>query len=282
MTILPTGIVLSAAASAFCFGLSLVPARNPLAVRLERLGRITERGPAKRLERIEAILSQESRTKMRARINAAGWYQVSPAAYVLRGFAGLAAGVALALALGLVIPFKTFAILCGVLVAVLGWYAPKIALDRAIVTRRERIAGELPDFLDLLAATVRAGLALNGALVQAADALAGPLKEELRTTLAEIRLGRPRAEALQGMAQRIGDTQTSTMVTSIVQAERLGSNLAGVLHELATDVRNRRWMLAEERAGQIPIKMIFPMVFFMLPSLYIMVFTPLIARFLAR
>ena len=282
MTPLPAGIVLSAATSAFCFGLSLVPVRNPLAVRLERFAGITERVTAKRLERIDAVLSQENRSKLRARLNAGGWYEISPATYVLRGFAGLTGGFALGLTLWLVMPNKSFALVCGILAAALGWYLPKIALDRAIAARRECIAGELPDFLDLLAATVRAGLALNGALVQASEALVGPLKEELRTTLAEIRLGRPRAEALQGMAKRIGDPQTATMVTTIVQAERLGANLSGVLNELAIDVRNRRWMLAEERAAQIPIKMIFPMALFMLPSLYIMLFTPLVARFFAR
>lgn len=271
-----------AAASAFCFGISLVPARNPLSVRLERLTRVTERSTSKRLERIEQILRAEERSRLRDRLNAAGWYRVATGSQVLRGIAGLLAGIALAVLLWFIAPNKIIAVILGVLVAAVGWRMPKIVLDRAIKARRARVARDLPDFLDILAATVRAGLALNAALVHAAESVAGPLHEELASTLAEIRLGRPRSEALRGLAERVNEPQTRTMVTSIIQAERLGANLATVLHELATDTRNQRWMLAEERAAQIPIKMIFPMALLMLPSLYIMIFTPVVARFLAR
>lgn len=269
-----------AAASAFCFGISLMPTRNPLAARIARLARVTERSTSTRVERIESIIKAETRSRLRDRLNAAGWYQVATGSLILRGAAGLLGGASLAVLLWFLLPNKAVALILGVLVAAVGWRAPKIALDRAIKARRARIARDLPDFLDILAATVRAGLALNGALVHAAESVAGPLHEELASALAEIRLGRPRSDALQGLAARVDEPQTRTMVTSIVQAERLGANLATVLHELALDTRNQRWMLAEERAAQIPIKMIFPMALLMLPSLYIMIFTPVVARFL--
>jgi tight adherence protein C len=282
-----------AAASAFCFALSFVPARNPLAVRLTRLEQLTERSTMRRLSRIDEIIGAERRSQLRDRLNNAGWYEVTPAAMVLRGIGGLTAGIAVALLLyfflplkpiGTVlgVPVKPIALLLGVFIVILAWRAPKIALDRAIAARRERIIRELPDFLDILAATVRAGLALSGALIHAAEVTTGPLRDELQATLSEIRLGRPRADALQAMANRINEPQTSIMVTSVVQAERLGANLATVLHELALDTRNRRWTLAEERAAQVPIKMIFPMGLLMLPALYVMIFTPVVARYFAH
>jgi len=267
-----------AAASAFCFGLSLVPARNPLSARLARLAQVTERSTSKRLERIELIIKAETRSRMRDRLNAAGWYRVAVGSLVLRGAAGLLGGLGLAVLLALVLENKVLAMIIGVLAAAVGWRIPKIALDRAIKARRERIARDLPDFLDILASTVRAGLALNGALVHAAESVAGPLHEELASALAEIRLGRPRSDALKGLAERVNEPQTRMMVTSIIQAERLGANLATVLRELALETRNQRWMLAEERAATIPVKMVFPMALLMLPSLYIMIFTPVVAK----
>ena len=128
---------------------------------------------------------------------------------------------------------------------------------------------------------MQAGLALNGALVQATDATRGALRAELTSMLAEIRLGRPRADAFNALADRVNDDSTTTMVTAIVQAEKLGSNLSAVLGELAKEVRDRRWLRAEERAAQLPIKMILPMALFMIPSLYLMIFGPVIARVLS-
>jgi tight adherence protein C len=155
-------------------------------------------------------------------------------------------------------------------------------LSRARKTRKEQIQRELPDFLDFLSSTVQAGLALNAALVQSADATRGPLNEELTSMLAEIRLGRPRADAFQAMAERVNEDSVSTMVTAIVQAERLGSNLSNVLTELARETRDRRWMRAEERAAQLPVKMILPMAAFMIPSLYLMIFGPVIAKLVSN
>ena len=96
--------------------------------------------------------------------------------------------------------------------------------------------------------------------------------------LAEVRLGRPRGDAFNAMAERINEESTTTMVTAIVQAEKIGSNLSEVLAELAKETRDRRWMRAEERAAQLPIKMILPMALFMIPSLYLMIFGPVVAR----
>ena len=100
--------------------------------------------------------------------------------------------------------------------------------------------------------------------------------------LSEVRLGRSRADALKGMSQRVRLEQLSTTVSAIVQAERLGSNLADVLEELAEEVRNRRMIRAEEIANLMPTKMVLPMACFMLPALFVMIFGGVVARYIAQ
>jgi tight adherence protein C len=266
----------------FCFVLSFAPAPNSLAKRLQRLEGIREPSLDRRNEMMEKILAAENRSRLQRRLNSAGMFTTSPAALATRGLAWFAAGLAVSVVLFIVLPIKPVALLLGVFIAALAWRMPKIAVDRTIKARREQIARTLPDFLDLLAATVRAGLALNGALAYAAGVTTGALAEELGAMLSEVRLGRSRVEALQAMAARVDEPQLKTVVTTIAQADRLGSNLALVLHEIAVDARNQRWTTAEERAAQLPIKMIFPMALLMLPSLYVMIFTPVLAQFLSR
>jgi tight adherence protein C len=116
-------------------------------------------------------------------------------------------------------------------------------------------------------------------MIQSADATSGPLRSELMSTLSEIRLGRSREEALNAMADRANENSLTMTVSAIVQAEKLGTDLTLVLSELAKESRDRRWMRAEEKAAQLPIKMIIPMALFMIPSLYLMIFGPVIAEF---
>jgi tight adherence protein C len=153
-------------------------------------------------------------------------------------------------------------------------------LKQAVQKRKVQLQRGLPDFLDMLAATVQAGLAFNGALGYAADVTTGALREEIDAVLSEIRLGRSRADALRSMAMRVRQSDISSTVTAIVQAERLGSNLGSVLNELAEEARNKRMMLAEEIAALMPVKMVIPMALFMLPALFVMIFGGVVARFM--
>ncbi|GAC1415186.1 MAG: hypothetical protein NVSMB5_04060 [Candidatus Velthaea sp.] len=278
----PTLIAILGAVTIFCLIFSLIPVRNPLALRLERIKNIDERKVDVRSARIEKIATGEKPAVVRTRLLQAGWYSVAPKTFAMRGIAGFGGGVILALVLALILPNKLIAFGAGGVVALLGWRLPKISLDRAIKARRLALARALPDFLDTLSTTVKAGLALNAALISATDATVGPLKDELRAALSEIRLGRGRSEALQAMADRAGDPQLKTMVNSLMQAEMLGSNISEVVHELSVDVRNHRWMQAEERGARLPIQMIFPMAMLMLPSLYVMIFGPVAAAFMSH
>ena len=274
----PPAIIACGASSVFMIVLSAFPAQSPMAARIKKMERVSEKSVTPRVAVIEKIVSKERHSKLQRKLVEAGWYGVTPLAMVLRGIGALGIGTVVGLTYILVSGNAGFGALLGVFTALVGWRIPSIMLSRAIKARKEEIQRELPDFLDLLANTVKAGLALNAALIQGVDATRGALKEELTSMLSEVRLGRPRADALAAMAERINEDSTTTMVTAIVQAEKLGSNLSEVLTELAKETRDRRWMRAEERAAQLPIKMIIPMALFMIPSLYLMIFGPVVAR----
>ena len=162
-----------------------------------------------------------------------------------------------------------------------GFIAPTALLNRAGEARQKAVQRGLPDLLDMLTTTVEAGVSLNGALVAAIDAVSGPLCEELRSTMAEVRLGRSRAEALMDMANRVQQPDLLTTVIAIVQAERLGGNIVSVLEEIAKEARESRMMRIEEMAAQLPVKMVFPMALFMLPALIVIIFGPVVANMLS-
>jgi tight adherence protein C len=283
MTIaVPFAIACLGAISVFLVVLSSVPNTNVLQSRIRKLERVDERAPAGHDILINQIVSPQQKSTMRSRLNEAGWYEVTPTALALRGAGALGIGISVAVLLIFFVHNVVLGGIMGVLVALVGWRLPSIALSRAIKARKEMIARDLPEFLDLLSTTVQAGLSLNAAMISSAEGTSGPLRAELDSALSEIRLGRSRQDALAAMSDRANEPSLTMAVSAIVQAEKLGSDLADVLQELAKEARDRRWMRAEEKAAQLPIKMIIPMALFMIPSLYLMIFGPVIAEFIAR
>jgi tight adherence protein C len=283
MTIaVPFAIACLAAISVFLVVLSSVPNTTVLQSRIRKLERVDERAPAGHDILINQIVSPQQKSTMRSRLNEAGWYEVTPTALALRGAGALGIGISVAVLLIFFVHNVVLGGIMGLLVALVGWRLPSIALSRAIKARKEMIARDLPEFLDLLSTTVQAGLSLNAAMISSAEGTSGPLRAELDSALSEIRLGRSRQDALAAMSDRANEPSLTMAVSAIVQAEKLGSDLADVLQELAKEARDRRWMRAEEKAAQLPIKMIIPMALFMIPSLYLMIFGPVIAEFIAR
>jgi tight adherence protein C len=110
----------------------------------------------------------------------------------------------------------------------------------------------------------------------------GPLADEFRMALSDVRVGMSRADALTAMGQRVQQIDLSSVVTALVQTEKLGGNLARVLDELAEEARSRRLARAEETAAKIPVKMVIPMAFFMLPALLVMIFGPVAAELFGK
>jgi tight adherence protein C len=198
--------------------------------------------------------------------------------------AGGIAGIVLVLLLSRFIHFHIAPVLMLVLdmaVFIAACYAPLSMLQRAIEARKQQVQRALPDFLDMVASTVTAGLSVNAALGYAIDAAPGALGDELKEALSEVRLGRARADALKAAAKRLNQPEFTTTISAITQAERLGANVSKVLGELSDDVRNHRIMIVEEHAAKLPVMMVFPMAFFFLPSLFVMIFGTLVANYFA-
>ena len=275
------------ALSIFLLALSLIPSENPLALKLTAMGANVgtsdlQAANVGRLERIVAnFVPLEQRGKLAQMLIEAGWYRMRPSQLVLRVIAAACAGTIVALLLGRYLHLSWFLVLSLQIITVAACaHIPMSMLQRAIEERKTSVQKALPDFLDMTATTVQAGLSINAAIAYAVEAAPGTLGDEIREALAEIRLGRPRAEALKAVADRLNQSELTTAVTAINQAEKLGSNIAKVLDELAEDTRNHRVMVVEEHAQKLPVKMVFPMAFFMLPSLLTIIFGSLVANYL--
>ncbi len=261
---------------------SLIPVKSEIAKRLERAQSSSFAGVSRRSDAFGKLFNDKQRGNLARALSEAGMYTVSPAQMGVRvvagGIMGLMFGLGFAAAMG---SFSTMYLGATLLLGALGAYVPFSRVKTAAKKRKAAIQRALPDFLDMLASTVQAGLAFNGALNHAVDVAAGPLGEEIKAALSEVRMGRSKADALRSMANRVKQEQLTAVVTAVVQAERLGSNMAQVLDELAEEVRNRRMMRAEELANLMPTKMVIPMALFMLPALFVMIFGGIVAQYMA-
>ena len=161
----------------------------------------------------------------------------------------------------------------GVLVLVLTM-APNAKVKRMADDRRRQITNELPDVLDQLKVTVEAGMSFDGALLRAGQEGRGLLATELLKAVNDMQLGLSRGEALQALAERTDVPDLRQFVTAVRQAEKHGFPLANILKLQALELRDRRRARAEEKAMQVPVKITFPLVFCILPSLFIVILGP--------
>ena len=162
--------------------------------------------------------------------------------------------------------------------AATGAGTPFFWLRRQMRSRRLAIWKSLPDALDLMTICVEGGLGLDAAFRQVSEKLKSPLAGEVSQMLREVGMGRPRREALEDMASRIGVPEVVTFANAIIQAEQLGASLGRVLRAQAFTIRTRRRQRAEEMARKAPAKMVFPLVLCVMPSLFIVVVGPVVVR----
>ncbi|HYZ78305.1 MAG TPA: type II secretion system F family protein [Gaiellaceae bacterium] len=155
-----------------------------------------------------------------------------------------------------------------------GFVFPDFALSMRARARREKVRAELPDALDLLAVSVEAGLGFDGAIAKLAEHMDGALTEEFNLALGEMRIGESRQEALKKMAQRVDTPEVSTFTRAIIQADQLGISLGRILRVQAADTRLKRQAAAEEKAMKAPIKMLFPLVLFIFPAMFVVILGP--------
>ena len=160
-----------------------------------------------------------------------------------------------------------------------GFVAPDVVLGRRADDRQGEIRRNLPEALDLMAICVQAGVGLEQAITVVTERLQGPLGEELTRFLNEVQLGFSRREALQNLRERNDCPELSTFVLSLLQADALGIAIGDVLKTQATEIRAKRRQRARERAAKAPIRLLFPLVFGILPALFIVILGPAAIQF---
>jgi tight adherence protein C len=160
------------------------------------------------------------------------------------------------------------------LFALLGVMVPFLWLRRRARRRRLVIWRGLPDAFDLMTTCVEAGLGLDAAFQKVSEKLGGPVADEFAEMLREVSMGKARRDALRDMGERTGVPDLQAFANTIVQAEELGTSLGAALRAQASDMRRRRRQHAEEEARRAPSKMVFPLVFFILPSLFVVILGP--------
>jgi tight adherence protein C len=161
--------------------------------------------------------------------------------------------------------------------AVVGWILPKMFLERKVKSRQEILRLSLPDALDLLVVSVEAGLGLDMAIQHVARELQvshPQLSEELSLVTLEMRAGKRRSDALRNLADRSGEGEIRKLVAILVQSDRFGTSMGESLRTHSDFLRNRRRQEAEERAGKVGVKLVFPIFFFILPSMLIVAAGP--------
>jgi tight adherence protein C len=222
------------------------------------------------------LTTEERIERIRARLDLAG----NPKGWDVDRVLGLKAlGLVTGALLGLALPPLAGAGPRGMVLtfsglSVLGWFGPSLWVYQVGYDRNEIIRRELPDAIDLLTISVEAGLAFDAALAQVARSSDGPLAKELFRVLQEMQLGTGRIPALRALADRTDVEELRTFVAAMVQADTFGIPIATVLRVQSSQMRVKRSQRAEEKAQQVPVKILFPLIFCILPALFIVVMGP--------
>lgn len=246
----------------------------PLGHRLLRpglgaLGRIGRRlTPIGVVERLEQELVHAG--------SPAGWDAERVLAFKVLLTVGLGVG---ALVLGPLVGVAALkAIVLAAVLALLGWYAPEWIVRSRAGERQSAIQRSLPDSLDLLSISVEAGLGFDAALDRVAREVKGPLGQELFRVVQEMQLGTSRVEALRALSDRNNVPELKSFVLAMVQADLLGVSIGSVLQVQAREMRIKRRQRAEERAQKLPVKIVFPLIFCIFPSLFVVLLGPAAIR----
>jgi tight adherence protein C len=295
---MPFVIAIAAAIAVFMIFMSLAGTRapDPVQARLTQLGSMqartleelelqqpfferTVRPLAVRLSGIgHRFTSGKTISKTEQKLQMAG----NPADLKTSDFLGLKVVVAGAVAGVLVIVFALvvgdilFGLMVGAAAGVIGFFGPDFWLSRRIKKRRKAILMAVPDTLDLLTISVKAGLGFDAALGKVVEKTKGPLADEFRRALSEIRVGKARKDSLRDIINRTNVPALTSFIGAIIQAEQLGVSISKVLQVQSEQLRIERRQRAEEAAAKAPIKMLFPLVGCIFPSMFIVILGPAI------
>lgn len=223
-------------------------------------------------------LSMSYRLQMQARLRAAGVdYSLSPEQFFAgKLLSGLIVFLFAALLLAMLGSFSWFVVL---FIAVGGFFYPNLWLRETTQKRQKQILRALPFYLDIITLAVEAGTNLTGAFNQAVQkGPEGPLKLEINRVLREVRAGKGRTDALRSMADRVNMTAINTLVSSLIQAEQMGSSLGPVLRAQADQRRIERFQRAEKLAMEAPVKLLGPLIMFIFPNFFVVLIFMLLSK----
>jgi tight adherence protein C len=299
MTILYAALALGAiaAAGAFIATWSLTPAQPSNADVVEGRLRVYETGlpvslvemelqtpfgervlrPA--IQRLGRILEQTMPEKARQRISLDLYLAGRPGGLGASDFIAVryvTTGLlcSMGIGVGLLLGSRLFIAVGAAVGAIAGLYIPTLWLRFKVKSRRNEIQAVLPDVIDVLVVCGEAGLTFESAMEKVGQKYDHPVAEEFVRVLHEVRLGKPRLEALNDMAQRCGVEELNSFVQAVIQSEQLGSGLVKVLGIQADEIRQRRLMTAQERGARASLKMLIPMVGCIFPTLWVILLGP--------
>jgi tight adherence protein C len=224
-------------------------------------------------------LEDERARRLRRQLDSAGLYLTSVERFLgYRVFAACAPaiGIPLLSSAGGTLGVRT--VFVTVWLALGGWFLPNYFVKRRARLRLEQVDREVPELVDLLVTTVEAGVGFGGGLQLAARSIRGPLGDELRLALQQQSLGLTAHQALQNLTTRVESTALRAFSQALIQGESLGVSIGKVMRDLAIDMRKRRRQAAEERAQKAPTKILFPLIFLILPALFILTLGPVVIR----
>lgn len=179
-----------------------------------------------------------------------------------------------------IIPAFNFMLLC-VTLALIGFYLPNLWLKLKIARRKEKIIKGFPDALDLMVVCVEAGVGLDAAISRVGEEMKlsnKVLSDEFKLLSLELRAGKQRTEALRNLALRTDLEDVKSLMTLLIQTEKFGTSIAQALRVYSDSMRRKRYQRAEETAAKLPVKLVFPLVFFIFPSLFIVIMGPAAIR----
>src|SRR5215217_697722 len=191
---------------------------------------------------------------------------------IVFAIAGLVLGIVVAPLLSFGGPVVSVGVV--VLFAVMGYTAPSAGLASRASKRQKEIRKAMSDTMDLLTISVEAGLGFDAALAQVVRNVPGPLSEEIARMLQEMQIGVTRAEALRHLNDRTEVQELDGFVLSMIQADKYGVGVAKVLRAQSTELRQKRRQRAEEIAQKVPMKLLFPTIFMILPALFVVILGP--------
>jgi tight adherence protein C len=171
---------------------------------------------------------------------------------------------------------KPLTVMLAVLIALIIWYLPVSSIRRRGERRLDKIDQDIPELIDVLIATIEAGLGFGGSLQLLAHRFDGPLGEELRLTLQQQTLGVSTEVALRSMLERCDTPSVRSFVKTMAQGDSLGVSVGAMLRNLATETRQRRRAKTRMRAQKAPVKLLFPLVFLIFPAMLIVLGFPIV------